>query len=198
MNRAENLAVLVHELRAPVSALRALAHAAPAAPAPARHRIVALAIAAGRDIERILADPELRSYERIPVAVEALVEAATLLDPARVTARVEPGLVVVGDATRLRQALVNLAANGLRHGVAVTLTATRGELGVVVEVVDNGPGVPDGIDIFARGAGAADSTGLGLWLARTIAEAHGGTLELVPTPAGARFRLVLPSSGAGL
>lgn len=198
MSQAQNLAVLAHELRAPVSALQALADAANAGPESARRRIFALAIAAGRDVERILADPELRFYEREPVAVDALVAAVTLLDPARVTAQVEPELVVTGDPTRLRQALVNLAANGLRHGVSVTLTATSDDRRVVIEVADDGPGVPDGIDIFARGAGEAGSTGLGLWLARTIAEAHGGTVELVPTGVGATFRLVLPSSGAGL
>lgn len=198
MNRADDLAVLAHELRAPVSALRALADAAGAAPAPKRRRILGLAIAAGRDIERILADPELRTYERAQVAIDALVEAVVLLDPARITPRVEPGIVVDGDATRLRQALVNLAANGLRHGRAVRLTATSDDRRVFLEVSDDGPGVPEGIDIFARGASDAGSTGLGLWLARTIAEAHGGTLELVPTRVGATFRLVLPSSGAGL
>ena len=68
---------------------------------------------------------------------------------------------------------------------------------VVVSVTDNGPGIEPGLDPFARGASGTGSTGYGLWLARAIAEAHGGTLELADAPArGARLRLSLPSSSA--
>ena len=60
-----------------------------------------------------------------------------------------------------------------------------------------GRGWTAGIDVFARGSSGAGSPGLGLWLSRAIAEAHGGTLELVPEPGpGARFRLSLPSASA--
>ena len=68
---------------------------------------------------------------------------------------------------------------------------------VVVSVTDDGPGIEPGLDPFARGASGTGSTGYGLWLARAIAEAHGGTLELADSPAqGARLRLSLPSSSA--
>jgi signal transduction histidine kinase len=69
---------------------------------------------------------------------------------------------------------------------------------VLVDVSDDGPGVDPELDLFRRGVSGAGSTGLGLYLAREIAHAHGGTLELVPVPgAGATFRLSLPcASGA--
>ena len=68
---------------------------------------------------------------------------------------------------------------------------------VVVDVADDGPGLPDGLDPFARGTSGAGSTGIGLWLARAIADAHGGSLDLVGTGPGGRFRLVLPSASGG-
>jgi signal transduction histidine kinase len=188
----DELALLVHELRAPVAALQALAGAVATATVAQRVRIVQLAIAAGRDVERVLADPGLRAYRSLPVDLAAVAEAAALLDRARVSVELEPGLVVRGDPTRLRQVLANLVANALRHGNRVTVTGRRERGSVVVDVADDGPGLAAGIDAFARGASTAASTGLGLWLARTIAEAHGGTLEHVPAPAGATFRLALP------
>ena len=68
---------------------------------------------------------------------------------------------------------------------------------VVVDVADDGPGVDPTVDVFARGVSGAGSSGLGLWVARTIAEAHGGSLDLAAEPGpGARFRLSLPSASA--
>jgi signal transduction histidine kinase len=95
--------------------------------------------------------------------------------------------------------LANLIGNGLRHGTRVELDVAERDGRVVVDVVDDGPGPDPRVDVFARGTSGAGSSGLGLWLGREIAEAHGGSLELVPGGGpGARFRLALPSaSGAG-
>ncbi len=101
------------------------------------------------------------------------------------------------DPTRLRQALANLVANGLRHGSQVVIEVSESDGRVVVDVVDDGPGVDPQLDPFARGVSGAGSSGLGLWVARSIAEAHGGSLELAAGPGpGARFRLSLPSASA--
>jgi signal transduction histidine kinase len=98
---------------------------------------------------------------------------------------------------RLRQVLANLVANGLRHGSSVTIRAGEHDGAVVVDVADDGQGVDPGVDVFARGVSGAGSSGLGLWVARTVAEAHGGSLELGPEPGpGARFRLSLPCASA--
>ena len=193
---AERLRILAHELRSPVAALSALVDSAPqVTEAPGRRRLVALGIAAGRDIERLLSDPDLLSLRRRPVDVAALVSG--LAGP-RVEVRAPAAAVVDGDATRLRQVLANLVANGLRHGTRVAIEVGESGGEVVVTVSDNGPGVQPGLDPFARGASAAGSTGYGLWLGRAIAEAHGGSLRYVPDGApGARFRLALPSSGGG-
>ena len=104
-----------------------------------------------------------------------------------------PGLVVSADPVRLRQALANLVSNGLRHADRVTVTA--GERGgeVWIAVADDGPGVAAGLDPFAPGVSGVGSTGLGLYVARAVAEAHGGRLELTSAPGeGATFTLALP------
>lgn len=192
---AVDLDIVAHELRSPVAALQALAGAAPRLPPDERPKALALAIAAARDIERILTDAEPVSVRREPVDLGALaVELRTETVAVSVTGR--PG--VEGDPTRLRQVLSNLVANGLRHGSRVTIDVGERDGQVVADVSDDGPGVDPSVDAFARGVSGAGASGLGLWLARAIAERHGGTLELVPAPGrGACFRLSLPSASAG-
>lgn len=101
------------------------------------------------------------------------------------------------DHDRIRQVLANLLDNAAKYGAPpITVSAHADGGSCHVEVADHGPGVPQGIraDVFApyvRGA-ATPGAGLGLSICRSIAEAHGGTLLLVPGPGGARFRLTLP------
>ena len=194
MTDRDRLSVVAHELRSPVAALEALAAAAATTPAAERGRLVALAVAAGRDIERLVSDPQLLSLRTEPVDVGAL---ARGLASERVVVTVEGGARVTADPTRLRQALANLVENGLRHGSTVAIEVGESDGRVVVDVADDGPGLPDGLDPFARGTSGAGSTGIGLWLARAIAGAHGGSLDLVGTGPGGRFRLVLPSASGG-
>jgi len=192
---AERLRVVAHELRSPVAALAALAEGARSTDDPATlRRMLQLGIAAARDVERIVADPELVSLHLEEVDLAAL--AATLARPS--VAVVGHGAASVrGDPTRLRQALANLVANALRHGARATVEVRDDHGSVTVTVTDEGPGFEPGIDPFARGVSGAGSTGYGLWLARAIAEAHGGTLEPADAPErGARLRLSLPSSSA--
>ena len=191
----DRLAVLAHELRSPVAALAALAERAgdPDLPPESRERLVALALAAGRDVVRLVADPELLSLRPVEIAMPALLEGVA--PDGAVTAE---AVTLTCDPTRIRQAVANLVANGLRHGTAVTVAAATAGGDVHIRVADDGPGVAAGIDPFAPGVSTAGSTGVGLWLARAIAEAHGGRLELSSGPGqGAVFTLVLPrASGA--
>lgn len=113
-------------------------------------------------------------------------------------------LVVEADPQRVRQALENLLANALRHspeGVPVVLElsvrADRHQDMAVITVRDAGPGIAPEIlpTLFTRFAtgGKTGGLGLGLYLARSIAEAHGGTLTAESTPGeGASFQLALP------
>jgi two-component system OmpR family sensor kinase len=101
---------------------------------------------------------------------------------------------------RLRQAFGNLVDNALRHGDGdVTLRARPAGTAVEVEVADEGPGFADDIaerafERFTRGdvARSRGGAGLGLSIVRAIAEAHGGTVEIVPGP-GARVRVWIPA-----
>ena len=190
---AERLRIVAHEVRSPVAALVALAAAARKTEDQATlRRMLALGIAAARDVERIVADPELLSLRFGDVDVAALVSAFAAPS---VLVEANGRAAVRGDATRLRQVIANLVANALRHGTRATVEVGEEEGRVVVSVTDEGPGVDPGIDPFARGASGAGSSGYGLWLARAIAEAHGGRLEVVDAPGrGARLRLSLPSS----
>ena len=192
----DRLSILAHELRSPVAALDALAQAAGQLAADSdRRRALGLAVDAVRDLERLLGDPERLALERADGDLAARVEGRA---GAAVAVRVDGRPVVRGDETRLRQLLANLVGNGLRHGTRVVVDVAERDGEVVIEVADDGPGVDPLEDPFARGVSGVGSTGIGLWLARAIAEAHGGTLDAAPPDGGgATFRLALPSSSAG-
>lgn len=90
-------------------------------------------------------------------------------------------------ATWLRRALRNLIGNALRYGKRARVAAEREDGHAVIRVEDDGPGIPDGdlaamLEPFTRGEASRNretgGAGLGLTLARAIAEQHGGTLTL--------------------
>lgn len=113
--------------------------------------------------------------------------------------RVSEGLMARATPARLREIIGVLLDNALRHGSGtVTLAARRGETEgtVVVEVTDSGSGVPEELvpHVFERGFSGAGSTGVGLALARALADADGGRLELsARSPATFSLFLRVPS-----
>lgn len=93
----------------------------------------------------------------------------------------ERGLRVLSTAVALSQVLSTLVENSLAHGRGtVRIDARRSGPSVVVEVSDQGKGIDPALapHIFERSV-STKSTGLGLGLARDVAESHGGRLELV-------------------
>lgn len=109
----------------------------------------------------------------------------------------------VGDEHLLRQMLSNLLENAIRHtpkGGLVTVSLVHEHRGVRIVVSDTGTGIsqPDAERIFDRfvrltGHSADAGGGLGLPIARWIAEAHGGTLVLGTSgPLGSQFEVTLP------
>ena len=110
---------------------------------------------------------------------------------------------VRGDEGLVRQLVMNLLENAVRHtpeGGTVQVDARMTDAFVELVVEDSGPGVPDAdrdriFERFVRLAppGSEGGAGLGLPLARWIAEQHGGTLHVDPQPgAGGRFVVRLP------
>nr|WP_243415091.1 ATP-binding protein [Altererythrobacter segetis] len=96
-------------------------------------------------------------------------------------------------ATWLRRALRNLIGNALRYGERATVSLRRDGGDAVIRIEDEGPGIPRGdltrmMEPFTRGEGsrnrATGGAGLGLAIARAIAEQHGGRLVLANRPAG--------------
>jgi signal transduction histidine kinase len=104
------------------------------------------------------------------------------------------------DPARLKQALLNLVLNAAQvggSGVHVRVEVSRVRDHARLSVVDDGPGVPAAIaaTLFEPFVGSRPGgSGLGLAVARRVAERHGGTLLLESTPGakGARFTLSLP------
>ena len=139
------------------------------------------------------------------VVKEVVAASSVEQDDVRVRADVEGKLPSVrGDRTRLRQVVQNLVDNAVKYSPAggdVRVAASADNGLVRVDVRDQGPGIPleDQRLIFekfgrsgATGPGKP-GTGLGLFIAHSIAEAHGGSLEVESAPgAGATFTLALP------
>jgi two-component system sensor histidine kinase KdpD len=109
------------------------------------------------------------------------------------------------DPILFEQLLSNLVENAAKHtpvGVPIEIRAKRAARATVLEVVDKGPGLPDGpaervFDKFYRGPDAAiGGVGLGLAVCRAIAAAHGGKIQAVSRENGALFRVWFPDDGA--
>jgi two-component system, OmpR family, sensor kinase len=140
--------------------------------------------------------------------VEASAERAQVPDPARTwRTSVSPGLLVTGDEELLRRAIDNLLANVRAHTPAsavTTITAAARENNVIVEVSDDGPGVPADqlariFERFYRGAAPSERPGAGLGLAivSTVAATHHGTAQAaLNKPSGLRVTLTLPAASA--
>jgi signal transduction histidine kinase len=124
--------------------------------------------------------------------------------PVRAVVR-EPLPRVRGDRDRLRQVLINLIDNAVKYskpGEEVVVEAQSSNGQVLIDVCDRGPGIPAQhqnliFEKFGRiqtGETAKPGTGLGLFIARSIAEAHGGSLAVRshPEQEGATFTLSLP------
>ena len=111
------------------------------------------------------------------------------------------------DVDRLRQVVLVLIENACRYGGAqVDVRVNRAPGGFVFTVADDGPGI-DEADIeqlfqrFFRGSNAAElyeaGAGLGLPVAKSIVEAHGGRIEVVSTPGnGAEFTVFVPEKNS--
>lgn len=217
--RSSLLQLVSHDLRTPLAvitgAATALREVPPADAAVAGDLVETLCEEAERlerlvtnllDMTRLEAGVALRK-EWMP-AEEVIGAALTHLER-RLTGRavhveVAEGLPLVQlDAVLGERLLANLVDNAVKHtppGGPVDIAARLADDGVVIEVGDRGPGIEPGaedriFERFQRGAHAgSDGVGLGLAIARAIAQAHGATLTAHRRDGGgASFRLRLPA-----
>lgn len=146
------------------------------------------------------------SLERSRVDLRELCEAVVsdaVFSEAGTPIELAPGPACEGwwDRDRLEQLVHNLVANALQHGappVRVTLRAERDE--VVLDVANGNAGAPIApeamprlFEPFGRRDGERRSgLGLGLFITRSIAEAHGGTVDVTSSPEVTRFTVRLP------
>jgi two-component system, OmpR family, sensor kinase len=204
-----------HELRSPLTAIRGQLEVLARSESPSAaeiHRVEAMTLTEMRRVERLVDDllalarldegvaPALREVELGPFLSglarghEGVTELGELPDE---TLRIDPDLIA--------QVVRNLLSNASRHagsGGRVVLSARADGAGLVVSVDDNGPGIPTQqrervFDRFHRSEQARDrasgGSGLGLGIARSIVELHGGRIWVDDSPlGGARVSFELP------
>jgi signal transduction histidine kinase len=220
--RADFVSVVSHELRSPMAAVigaaRTLQGRWRELSADQRQSFLALIgdetsrlanlISDVLDTSRIEAGTFSFTFSDVDLAelLRDVVAAAELAqDEVRLNTEVSSTLPRVrGDRERLRQVIQNLVDNAVKYSTAggeVRVSAATYDGRIRVDVEDHGPGIPleDQSLIFEKfgrsavGGGAKPGTGLGLFIARSIVEAHGGVLEVESSPReGAVFTLELP------
>ncbi|HEU4842264.1 MAG TPA: HAMP domain-containing sensor histidine kinase [Ilumatobacteraceae bacterium] len=214
------LSSIGHDLRTPLSALRAAVEALADGVAPDPDRYLR---SMQRDVEALgaliddlflLARIESGNLdlERVPLDLSELVdEAVEALTPAaaaravRIERDTPERVRVAGNPTALGRVVRNLLDNAIQHapaGSSVRVVVDGDELRPRVEVTDEGPGFPDdfsarAFDRFTRAdesrARATGGAGLGLAIARGLVEAHGGRIW-IGAPPGGRVTFDLPAA----
>jgi two-component system, OmpR family, sensor kinase len=213
-----------HELRTPLTSILANLELLEASFAereadPDEEEIVAGALGSSRRMRRLVADLLLlaradagrtgprRLCDLSEIAGGAIAEVRPVAEAHRLELLTyDTAVEVLGNPDDLHRLVLNLAENGVRHtppGSTVSVAVRASDAEAVVEVTDDGPGLPQNVgdQIFARfvrGDGpsdlAADSgTGLGLAIVKAVAVSHSGRVEVGAAPeGGARFTVRLP------
>jgi signal transduction histidine kinase len=198
-----------HQLRTPLAGLRLSLETAQLDPTVDRDQAITDALAEvdrlQTTVEDLLALARDRPAAGPPVALDGLLRAlqpgwhARLAGQGRRLDVAVPGSLptVTMSAEALRQILNVLIDNAAAHGRGrVEVSARALGPGVAIEVSDEGPGVSvDGGDIFARRGPGSPGGGIGLALARSLAAAEGGRLELARAQPGATFQLLVSAGG---
>lgn len=212
-----------HELRTPLTSILANLELLEArlerrGGDPEEAEIVAGALGSSRRMRRLVADLLLlaradagragprRACDLTAIATAALAEARPVAPGHELRLEARGPVAIQGDPDDLHRLVLNLLENAIRHtpaGSTVTVSSVAEGSDAVLEVCDDGPGIPEELRAqifsrFVRGAGPADltadsGTGLGLAIVKAVATSHGGTVEAGGSPtAGARFTVTLP------
>ena len=212
------MADIAHELRTPVAIIQGRLEGMLDGVYPADESHVGQVVDQTRMLARLVedlrtsahADSGTLSLHREPTDLTMLVEdiaAASRPEADRRGIRIDTqfptDLAALNvDPQRIREVLINLLSNAVRHspdGGTVTIDGDRTAAGVIVRVADSGPGIPerDLARVFERFYKSPDSqgSGLGLSIAKSLVEAHGGAIGAANRPDGGTVvTVMLPMS----
>ena len=216
-SKDEFISNAAHQMRNPVAGVLALAESVESAPNPeaVKQRSAELVFAAREasdltnkllSFERASGTDILRSGR--PVELRSLVreigDAFAQQHPDRAVEILytlpTQDIVVTGDATMLREAVLNLLTNAIIHGGAdlsqITMDLSQDGSNAVLLISDNGTGIPadkhiEALSRFSQ-AGGGPGSGLGLPIANRVMENHDGRLEILESTSGASIRLTIP------
>jgi PAS domain S-box-containing protein len=219
--RSELVAVVAHDLRAPVGVIQSLVHLLLTEweTWSDQEKLEALRRASTRtetlaglvddvfDLARI--DAGQLTTDSAPMDLESIVhqvvaDLRTMDADRRVSVDVDPSAArALGDERRTWQVLSNLVSNAVKFSPAVApveIAVWREEDAVVVAVTDHGAGIPEDqhATVFERftrlpAAKGTPGSGIGLFIARSLVEAQGGRISLESAPGlGSTFRFTLP------
>jgi len=211
-----------HELRTPLTSVLAnlelLQASLGGADQTEDREVVDSALRSSRRMSRLVSDllllaradaGRLAAHHRCDlaeIAGDAAAEAAPLMGERHFVIDNDRPLRVEGSADELHRMVLNLLDNAARHtpeGATIELKLSRQGDDAVVEVADDGPGIPAAMrtqifERFVRGEGPADTargtgTGLGLAIVSAVAVSHGGSVEVTESASGgALFRARIP------
>jgi K+-sensing histidine kinase KdpD len=218
--RARYLAVAEHQLKTPLTSLigaaKLLTDGWKVLDDVQREQFIDMVVRSGNDlsdrIDGLLTEAraDVQSRELVPINldldqfIDAIARATDgLTTDHSVRAHVEEGLQLRADPTALHQVLGHLLDNAIKYSprrAAVNVIASSSSGGVTISVVDEGMGLPEGMDVFEafkRGegeiVGATPGIGLGLHIVRNLVEAMGGTVAAEANPwRGSTFTVLLP------
>lgn len=224
--REEFIAIIAHDLRAPVTVIQGYASLLRTwverlqAPETVRRAVEHVHTSAQRlgrmisdllDASRIEARRlrlELQRFDLVPYLRELLARLRPALEPHPVRLEIRaPSLPVLADPLRVEQVLTNLLSNAAKYSpptAEITVEARQEDMMAYVAVTDRGPGIPPEelpyiFERFVRGRRRpAEGLGLGLYIARGLVEAMGGRIGADSRPGqGTTIFFTLPLAGWG-
>jgi len=200
-DRTKTLAAVAHDMRTPLMRLRLTAENAPPEQRDKMAReieeveaLVASFIAFARD------DPAEEARVRLDLSALLHSIADDHAEAGRnVSFTSDERVIITGQSLGLKRLFSNLVDNALKYGASARIKLRREENAVIVDVEDDGPGIPSDqresvFEPFVRlNAEGTRGAGLGLAAARSIARAHGGDIVILDAEHGALLRVTLPS-----
>ncbi|MFV0513902.1 MAG: ATP-binding protein [Jhaorihella sp.] len=213
--RATLLASLSHDLRTPLTAVTAAAEALSSSGKDAE--LVETVRSEARRLNRFLSDlldltrieegavtPDLQPIDLTDAITSAIADLAGPLEGRKLQTSIDQNLPLVrADAVLLHHAILNLIDNAVKYSPEeepIEVVARMGRRGPVIDVLDRGPGIPQGseqriFDRFARGetSDRTGGSGLGLAIVKGFSQAMGFTVEAARRQrGGSRFTIRMP------